>query len=79
MKHLMKVEGQWDDPLVVVHDMGKGSGIALGNEGVGVMKRTAFHTENNNVEIGVTHQRPDNAIRKWLKPSESWEIPKTFI
>ncbi|QLE01821.1 alpha-galactosidase [Galbibacter sp. BG1] len=79
MKHLMKYIGDWDDALVVVHDMGKQKGIALGNETIGVLKRTAFHTEKNNIEIGLTQPDQDYAFRKWLKPNEKWEIPKVFI
>jgi alpha-galactosidase len=79
MKHLMKFEGSWDDPIVVVHDMGKQSGIALGNEAIGVIKRSAFHTERGNIEIGLSHLNQDYPFRKWLKPGETWESPKTFI
>lgn len=79
MRHLMKFEGNWDDPVVVVHDMKKQAGIALGNEAIGVLKRTAFHTQRSNVQIGLTHRHQDYPFRKWLKPGESWESPKTFI
>jgi alpha-galactosidase len=79
MKHLMKFEGDWDDPVVVVHDNTKRAGIALGNETPGVMKRTAFHTKHSNIEIGLTHPKQDYPFRKWLKPGETWESPKTFI
>ena len=33
--------GNWDDPLVVLHDMQQRRGLAVGNETVGVIKRTA--------------------------------------
>ncbi|MCM5663290.1 glycoside hydrolase family 36 protein [Galbibacter mesophilus] len=79
MKHLMKYEGDWDDPLVVVHDHSKRAGIALGNEAVGVLKRTAFHTTENNVEIGLTKPSSTYPFRKWLAPNETWESYKTFI
>ncbi len=78
MKHLMRYEGSWDDPLVVLHDMSKRAGIALGNEAIGVIKRTAFHTKRANIEVGLSHQNQDFPFRKWLKPGESWESPKTF-
>ena len=79
MKHLGSFTGSWHDPVVVVHDIRKRKGIALGNEAVGVLKRTAFHTRNNNVEIGLTGSDEDFPFRKWLQPGESWESPKTFI
>jgi alpha-galactosidase len=57
MKHLGRFVGDWDDPVVVVHDIRKRKGLALGNEAMGVLKRTAYHTEGhrNNLEIGMTH------------------------
>ncbi|MDP4284949.1 MAG: alpha-galactosidase [Bacteroidota bacterium] len=79
MKHLGRFVGNWDDPVVVVHDASARRGIALGNEAPGVVKRTAFHTKDRNVEIGLTHPGQSYPFRKWLKPSESWESPKTFI
>jgi alpha-galactosidase len=79
MKHLDRFIGDWDDPVVVVHDAQVRRGIALGNEASGVLKRTAYHTINQNVEIGLTQPGQDFPFRKWLKPGETWESPKTFI
>ncbi len=79
MKHISRFVGDWDDPVVVVHDINQRKGIALGNEAIGVLKRTAYHTTNNNVEIGLTHQGQSFPFRKYLKPAESWVSPKTFI
>jgi alpha-galactosidase len=53
--------------------------MALGNEAPGVLKRTAYHTEYENLEIGMTHPGQDFPFGKWLAPGESWESPKTFI
>jgi alpha-galactosidase len=79
MKHLGTYVGNWDDPVVVIHNTTLRSGIALGNEAPGVLKRTAFHTSDRNADIGLTHPGQDFPFRKWLKPGETWESPKTFI
>ena len=79
MKHLGNFVGDWHDPVVVLHHQSDRIGMAVGNEAPGVLKRTAYHTENNNLEAGLTH--PDQAFpfRKWLGPGEEWVTPKTFI
>ena len=81
MKHLGRFVGDWHDPVVVVHDKRKKKGIALGNESVGVLKRTGFHTEGykGNLQIGLTHQDQDFPFRKWIAPNDSFTSPKTFI
>jgi len=79
MKHLGKYVGNWDDPVVVVHNIRERRGIALGNEAPGVLKRTAYHTNSNNIEVGLTHNEEDFPYRKWISPGESWESPKIFI
>jgi alpha-galactosidase len=79
MKHLGTYIGNWDDPVVVIHNTTLRSGLALGNEAPGVLKRTAFHTTDRNIEIGFTHPGQDFPFRKWLKPGEIWESPGTFI
>lgn len=78
-KRLGTFIGDWDDPLVIVHNYPGHRGIALGNEAPGITKRTAFHTKYNDVSIGLTHTDQDYAFRKWLKPGESWTSPKAFI
>jgi alpha-galactosidase len=79
MKHLGPYIGDWDDPVVVIHNTTLRAGIALGNETPGVLKRTAFHTSDRNADIGLTHPGQDFPFRKWLKPGEIWETPGTFI
>ncbi len=79
MKHLGRFVGDWDDPVVVLHQQSDRLGMAVGNEAPGILKRTAYHTTENNVEVGLTHPEQDFPFRKWLKPDESWESPKTFI
>ncbi|MCK4880098.1 MAG: alpha-galactosidase [Bacteroidales bacterium] len=79
MKHIGSFTGNWDDPVVVLHHQSDRIGMAVGNEAPGIMKRTAFHTVNNNLEAGLTHPGQDFPFRKWLSPGGSWESPKTFI
>ncbi|BDD01934.1 glycoside hydrolase family 36 protein [Persicobacter psychrovividus] len=81
MKHLMKYEGDWDDPVVVIEQANSKQGMALGNEAMGILKRTAFQSEgmHDNVQVGLTHPNQDFPFRKWFKPKQSWTSPKTFI
>lgn len=79
MKHLGTYVGNWDDPVMVIHNTTTHSGIALGNEAPGILKRTAFHTTDRNVEIGLTHPDQDFPFRKWLKSGERWESPGSFV
>lgn len=79
MKHLGTYIGDWDDPVVVIHNTTFRAGIALGNEAPGVLKRTAFHTADRNADIGLTRPGQDFPFRKWLKPGEEWDSPGTFI
>ena len=79
MKSIGRFVGDWHDPVVVIHDNIERKGMALGNEGVGVLKRTAFHTTKNNIEIGLTRKEQDFPFRKWIKPGQSWTGSKTFI
>jgi alpha-galactosidase len=82
MTHLSTYVGNWDDPVIVVHDMNSRKGMALGNENIAVLKRTAYHTniENlDNIEIGTTRPDQDFPFRKWLRPGENWQSAKVFI
>jgi alpha-galactosidase len=79
MKTLGRYIGNWDDPVLVVHDVTRRMGIAAGNEAPGVIKRTAFNTVSDNLEVGMTHPGQDFPFRKWLMPGEKWESPKTFL
>ncbi|MEA2062157.1 MAG: glycoside hydrolase family 36 protein [Gemmatimonadota bacterium] len=73
--------GNWDDPAVIVHDIGDRRGIVLGNEAPGITKRTTAYAdlEGRSVSIGLTHPDQDYPFRKWLKPGESWVSPWVFI
>jgi len=79
MKTLGRYIGNWNDPVLVVHDVTRRLGIAIGNEAPGVIKRTAFNTISDNLEAGLTHPDQDFPFRKWLESGEKWESPKIFI
>ncbi len=79
MKHLGSFIGNWHDPVVVLHHQPGQRGLAVGNEAPGVMKRTAYHTRDRNLEAGLTHPGQDFPFRMWLEPGETWETPKTFV
>ena len=79
MKHIGRYTGNWHDPVVVLHHQSDRMGMAVGNEAPGILKRTTYHTADNNIEAGLTHPGQDFPFRKWLGPGESWESPRTFI
>ena len=78
-KHLSTYTGDWDDPLTAVHSYSHNAGILLGNEAPGVLKRTAYNTEYNNIEVGLTHKDDDYPFRKYIKDGEQWAGPRVFI
>ena len=78
-KHLGPYIGDWDDPLVIVHDVSQQSGIAIGNEAMGVLKRTSVYENGSSiVSAGLTHTNQNFAFRKWIAAGESWESPAVF-
>ena len=70
--------GDWNDPLVVVHDYSRRCGIAVGNEGVSTMKRTTVFQDGSYVVSGTPHVGERYPFRKWLKPGESWTAMPVF-
>lgn len=79
MKTLGRYIGNWNDPVLVVHDVSRRLGIAVGNEAPGIIKRTAYNTRSDNIEAGLTHPGQDFPFRKWMVPGKKWESPKIFI
>ena len=77
-KHLSTYVGDWDDPVIAVHSYSRNAGILLGNESPGVLKRTAYNTEYNNVEIGLTHKEDKYPFRKYIKDKDKWTSPQVF-
>ena len=70
--------GNWDDPLVIVHDNELHRGIAVGNEAIGVLKRTSVFVDGRSVTAGVTRPEQDYPFRRWLRQGDVWESPRVF-
>ena len=70
--------GNWDDPLIVIHDLRSNRGMAVGNEAIGVMKRTSVFVDNISMTAGMTHPEQDYPFRRWLRPGERWTSPGIF-
>lgn len=71
-------EGDWNDPLVAVHFSNERSGIVIGNEAAGVVKRIAAYTDGKSLTAGTTHRHQPYPFRKWLLPGGSWTSPAVF-
>ncbi|HEX8378441.1 MAG TPA: alpha-galactosidase [Pedobacter sp.] len=71
-------EGNPQDALVIVHNMDWKSGIVIGNEATGVLKRTALFWNERGISAGLTHKDGRYPFRKWLKPGDSFETPQIF-
>ena len=77
-KHLGQFEGNWYDPVVVVHNHKYRRGVFLGNEASGVLKRTSAFTKSSLLTIGLTHIEQNFGFRQWIEPKETWESPFVF-
>ncbi len=71
-------EGGMQDALVIVHNMDWESGIVIGNESTGVLKRTSVFWDAPEICSGLTHRNADFPFRKWLRADESFETPQVF-
>lgn len=76
-KVLGPYKGNWDDPLVVLCDQ-HNHGIAVGNESVGIIKRTDTFAEGRYIRAGVTQPGDDYPFRRWLDKGESWRSAGIF-
>lgn len=77
-KSIGPYEGDMQDALVIVHNPDCESGIVIGNEASGVIKRTSVLWEAPEICSGLTHKDARFPFRKWIKPGESFETPKVF-
>jgi len=64
--------------LVFVHNSDWQSGIVIGNEASGVIKRTAVFWEAPEITAGLTHKVDRFPFRKWIAPQGSFETPQVF-
>lgn len=70
--------GDWNDPLLVMYSLSGKRGMAIGNEAVGVVKRTAVCDQESAVSVGLSHTAESFAFRKWIAPGDSWSSPWVF-
>jgi alpha-galactosidase len=77
-KSIGPYEGNLQDALVIVHNMDWESGIVIGNEASGVMKRTSVFWEAPEICSGLSHKNARFPFRKWIQPNESFETPQVF-
>jgi len=77
-KHLGPYIGDCNDPLVIVHDQRSRGGIAIGNEVVGVIKRTACFEDGRSLAAGFTHRDQEFPFRKWVEKGQQFATPFVF-
>jgi len=77
-KSIGPYQGNMQDALVIVHNMDWESGIVIGNEASGVMKRTSVFWESPEISSGLTHKDARFPFRRWIHPDESFETPQVF-
>ena len=70
--------GNWDDPLVVVHQAREQRGMAIGNETIGILKRTSVFEDGRSFSVGTTMPGQDYPFRRWLAPGQSWKSAPVF-
>lgn len=78
-KRIGPFTGDWDDPLVAVHNQRSKWGILLGNETPGVLKRTSSCLDGRSISVGLTHIGQEYPFRVWLNEGEEWESPWIFV
>ncbi len=71
-------DGDWNDPLVVIHNQGAQNGMAIGNETPGVIKRTATFKSGSVLHAGTTFPNHPYPFRRWLKPGATWTSAAVF-
>ena len=77
-KHLGPYVGDCNDPLMIVHHQDAQRGIAIGNEAVGVIKRTACFEDGRSITAGFTHRNQEFPFRKWVEKGQQFTTPFVF-
>ena len=77
-KHLGTYVGDCNDPLVIVHNQDFRWGIAIGNEAISVIKRTACFEDGKSITAGFTHRDQEFPFRKWVEKGEQFTTPFVF-
>lgn len=71
--------GNHYDPVILLHEVTGNSGLVLGNEAPGVMKKTSAMSDGKSFSIGMTHASDDYPFRKWLASGQEWKSPSVFV
>ena len=77
-RHLGSYVGDWNDPLIIIHNQDYRWGIAIGNEAVGVIKRTGCYEDGKSISSGFTHRNQEFPFRKWVNKGQSFTTPYVF-
>lgn len=77
-KHVGAYVGDWDDPVITVHDLDGDKGMAIGNEAPGVIKRSTALVDGKSVTAGLRYPDQSYGFRKWIDVGEQWESPAVF-
>ena len=77
-KHLGPYVGDCNDPLIIVHHQDSRRGIAIGNEAIGVIKRTACFEDGRSITAGFTHRNQEFPFRKWVEKGQQFTTPFVF-
>lgn len=77
-RHLGPFVGDWDDPLVLIHNESSKQGFILGNESPGVIKRTTSFLDGRKITTGLTQPDQQYPFGVWINPDEKWESPWVF-
>lgn len=71
-------QGNWNDPLLVIYNTVQKCGMAIGNESVGILKRTSLFDDGYCIRVGTTMPNQDYPFRRWLVPGQSWTSAPAF-
>lgn len=70
--------GDWNDPLLTVHQVREQRGMAIGNEAIGILKRTSVFEDGKSLQAGTTLPEQDYPFRRWLVPGQCWTSAPVF-
>jgi len=73
-------KGDHNDAAILLYNLAARQGAVFGNEAPSVLKNTEIYTQIHGcIQIGMRHINETFPFKKWLKPGEIFNSPKTFI
>jgi len=78
-KHLGSYVGNWDDPLLAIHNYHYSRGLLVGNEAPGVLKHVDYNVNINEVNAGLTQLSDPYPFRKYIASGKAWKAPAVFL